>query len=299
MSTNPAQFLNLESEFTNPKLAQTVILPVPYEGGASHGKGAANGPRAILEVSRNFELYDEVYRKEIHTGGIATLAPADTSGDPRNAMENIRAEAAKWIKSGKFLVGLGGDHSVSFGLFGGAQEAHPDLACIQIDARPDLHNIYANDPLSHVCVMSRIRELKAQTLHLGIRSMSAAEAQRIQNEKIETIRMHEYYQKKVDVGRILATISERVYLTIDVGCMDWSVIRSTSAPEPGGFTWREMLDLLDIIFKDKNVVACDVMELAPKENDVNSVFAAARLVFKLIAMKHSIEHIGRMDGLVI
>ncbi len=299
MSPNPAQFLNLEPEFTNPKLAQTVILPVPYEGGASHGKGAANGPRAIIEVSRNIELYDEVYGKEIHTGGIATLAPVDTSGDPRTVMENIRAEAAKWMKNGKFLIGIGGDHSVTFGLFGGVQEAHPDIACIQIDARPDLRNIYANDPLSHVCVMSRIRELKAQTLHLGIRSMNAAEAQRIKNEKIETVRMQEFYQKKVDIGRILATIGERVYLTIDLGCLDWSVIRSTGTLEPGGFTWREMLELLDMIFKDKNVVACDVMELAPKENDVNSAFAAARLVFKLIAMKHSIEHIVRMDGLVI
>lgn len=290
-------FLGLPPEFSNPENAGTVILPVPYEGGVSWGTGTLNGPKAIIKASHYVEWYDEVYRVEAQDTGVATLPAVDTSGEPEEVLDNVRDAAAQWVGRGKFLVTLGGDHSVTGGAFRGVQRVHQELACIQIDAHADLRDSYDGSRFSHSCVMSRIRELTPDTFQLGIRSMSAEEARRVQEEHIRLVTMHDY-RRGIDLAAHIAPLPEKAYLTIDVDSLAWSVIRSTGTPEPGGFMWHELMEVLDTIFHCKEVVACDVVEMAADPNDVNSAFAAAKLVFKLIIMKRGIEHYSRMDGLV-
>jgi agmatinase len=72
---------------------------------------------------------------------------------------------------------------------------------------------------------------------------------------------------------------------VDVDCFDWSVVRSTGTPEPGGFHWDEAINLLTKLFQMKTVVGCDVVELSYAPDDPNSPFAVAKLIYKMIGFK--------------
>ena len=87
----------------------------------------------------------------------------------------------------------------------------------------------------------------------------------------------------------LDAITESVYLTVDVDVFDWSVIRSTGTPEPGGFLWDEGLALLQQIFDQKEVIGIDVVELSDDPSDHNSAFAVAKLIYKMLGFKLAAE----------
>ncbi len=298
MNRESAQFLNLPPEFCDPRQAGTIILPIPY-GESSRGAGAAGGPRAIFKASQNLDPYDEVFKQEIHLDGVATLPFIDVSDEQALVMTKIKSEAARWIEQSRFLVTIGGGHSVTIGAFAGVRRTYSELSCVHIGAHADLRDEYNGNSLDDACVMTRIRERGAPVLLLGARSISAGEARRAGADGVDVVYMQDFHKGRINIERSLKSVGERVFLSIDVNGMDWSVIRAASRPEPGGFTWREMMDLLEVVFKDKDVVACAVTGLAPRPEDPNSSLAAARLVFKLIAMKQCIEHIQRIDGLVV
>jgi agmatinase len=193
--------------------------------------------------------------------------------------------AKKLLDLRKFVVLIGGDHSISVAFAQAIKTVHGPFSVIQLDAHADLRDSYDNSRFSHACVMARIREITTDTLQLGIRSMSLEEAQRIEEENIAVCTMSSYRKGDFDIDAALAGLPEPVFLTIDVDAFDWSVIRSTGTPEPGGFTWDEALDLLKKIFDRKNVVAFDVVELSTAHQDLNSPFAVAKLIYKLLGFK--------------
>lgn len=279
------QFLDLESEFAAVETAAAVILPIAYEGGVSYGTGAAGGPDAVIDASAYLELYDEVLDAEPHRMGIATVPISELTAEPDSVQAVIQRMAGEWLQKDKFLVGLGGDHSISPALFQAARKRYGRLSVVQIDAHADLRERYEGNIHSHACVMSRIREITRHTLQIGIRSLSREEALRIRDEQIAVCTMHAYRSGRFDLDSALAALPDPVYLTVDVDAFDWSVIRSTGTPEPGGFSWDEGLTLLQRIFERKAVVACDVVELAHQPRDRNSPFAAAKLIYKMLGFK--------------
>lgn len=279
------QFLGVEEKFFNYPTSAAVLLPFPYEGGVSYGSGTAAAPEAVIDASYYLELYDEVFDCEPFRMGIATLAPPSTMASPEEMNSAIRKAAREVIKDGKFLVVLGGDHSISSGYFQELQSVYPDLGAIQIDAHADLRDSYEGSKLSHASVMARIRELTSQTLQLGIRSMSGREAKRVKEEKINLCTMVAMRRAGFSIDRQLQMLPEHVFLTFDVDALDWSVVSGTGTPEPGGFTWDEIMTLLEKIFFAKNVVGCDVVELSHNENDPNSPFAVAKLLYKIFTLK--------------
>ena len=127
--------------------------------------------------------------------------------------------------------------------------------------------------------------MTSDTLQLGIRSLSAEEAQRIRNEQIAVCTMHEFRAGGFDLTVALQRLPDPVFITFDVDVFDWSVVRSTGTPEPGGLLWDEAISLLGQIFSLKRVVGFDVVELAYDEHDRNSAFAAAKLIYKMIGFK--------------
>jgi agmatinase len=197
----------------------------------------------------------------------------------------VYAITAELIETGKFLVLLGGDHSVSAGCFRAMNEAFGPLAVIQIDAHADLRDTYEDSPESHACIMSRIREITRNTLQLGIRSMSAGEARRIERERIALCTMAQYRKGTFDLDAALHRLPERIYLTLDVDALDWGVVRTTGTPEPGGFGWDEILALLKRIFEQKQVMGFDVVELSGDPPDRNSAFAVAKLIYRMLGFK--------------
>lgn len=285
MKPYPKQFLALDPEFAAFRTAAVAVLPFPYEGGVSYGKGTALAPKSIIDASAYVEFYDEVLRAEPYRIGIATVAPPEVPDEPKAMIEAIYKVTQELLQAGKFVIVLGGDHSISSGYFRALQEKYPTLAAIQLDAHADLRDSYEGSPLSHACAMSRIRDYTRHTLQLGIRAISVEEAEKVEREKIALCTMYDLRKGRFDLDAALADLPDHVFLTVDVDVFDWSVIASTGTPEPGGLLWDEGLDMLETIFFSKNVVGFDLVELSYSETDRNSAYAAARLAYKMIGYK--------------
>ena len=289
MKMNPRQFLDLPVGYTEFKNAAVVILPVPYEGGISYGKGAAGGPDAVIAASKHLELYDEILEAEPYRMGISTVLPPEIFPDAKRMHAAVSEVTKTLIDQNKFVVMLGGDHSISIGYFKSLIAYTDQLSVIQLDAHADLRERYKDNPFSHACTMSRIRENASDTLQIGIRSMSLEEARRVERENLALCTMSAFRNGEFDITAALEALTEPVYLTVDVDVFDWSVIRSTGTPEPGGFLWDEALVLLQRIFAQKNVIGIDVVELSNEPHDRNSAFAVAKLIYKMLGFKLAAE----------
>ncbi len=283
------QFLSPEEPYSRFETAAVAILPFPYEGGVSYGKGSGRAPDAILDASAYVEFYDEVLKIEPFRMGITTLAPPKMPRQPQAVLSLLYRETKWLLEQEKFVVILGGDHSITSGAFRAYKEAYPNLGCIQLDAHADLRDEYEGSPFSHASVMARIREMTPHTLQLGIRALSLEEAQRIEKEQMLFCTMHQLRSQAFSIDQALQQLPESVFVTVDVDAFDLSVIPSTGTPEPGGFLWDEGLQILHKIFMSKNVVGFDVVELAYSPHERASAFSAARLVYKMIGFKLAAE----------
>ncbi len=285
MKCHQTPFLGIETPFSDYKSAAVAILPLPYEGGISYGAGTAMAPQAVLEASHYLEFYDEELKQEPYKAGIATIAPPDVPDNPRAMLEQLHDMVDALIRDGKWVVVLGGDHSISSGAFQALKKSSGAASVIQLDAHADLLESYEGSPYSHASVMARMRDHTPHTLHIGIRSISAEEAELAEKKSIPILTMTEYRQGKWDLEAELEKLPDPVFLTIDADVFDWSVIFSTGTPEPGGFQWHEAMRILHTIFLKKNVIGCDVVELSYRESDPNSPFAVAKLIYKCIGYK--------------
>jgi len=285
MKPHPTPFLNPPPERCTLEHARVVVLPFPYEGGISYETGTAAAPRAILEASAQLEFYDEVLQAEPVEVGIATVQPPEIPEDPRQMIETLYQTARALLDRKKFIVVAGGDHSITSGYVRALKERCDPLGVIQLDAHADLRESYDGSPLSHACVMARIREITPHTVQLGIRSISAEEARRVRQDGLLLCPLHRWRQGAFDLQGALRRLPEQVFITVDVDVFDWSVVSSTGTPEPGGLLWDEALGILKTVFNAKDVVGFDVVELAYKKDDMNSPFAVAKLIYKMIGFK--------------
>jgi agmatinase len=285
MKSHATPFLGLDSPYSDFTKSAVVVLPIPYEGGISYGPGTSQGPQAILEASHHLELYDEVLNAEFYKMGIATVKAPRIPKKPKATIDIVYQTTKDLLEKHKFTVMIGGDHSVTLGYIKALLEAYGNISVIQFDAHADLRDTYEKNPFSHACIMARIRELTTDTLQIGVRSFSAKEARTVEKENINFVTMHNYHNGQFNIKSVLKQLPDPVYISIDVDVFDWSVIRSTGTPEPGGLLWDETLGMIDKIFQLKQVIGFDIVELSGKKNDINSAFAAAKLIYKMIGYK--------------
>jgi agmatinase len=265
--------------------ARAAILPLPFERTTTYGKGTAQGPAAILHASHALELYDEELESEPFRLGVATLPPfTPPSADLAAALAEIRAEARRHLEAGKMLVALGGEHSLTSALACAARDVHGDLGVVQLDAHADLREEYEGTPWSHAAVMRRIVDAGFPTLAVGIRSLSTPEAELIRERKLPVLWGRDLHGESVlaRFRRRLEALPERVYLSVDIDFFDPALVPATGTPEPGGGAWYPTLALLRALFRRKQVVAMDVVELAPIAGQPASDFLAAKLVYKCL-----------------
>jgi agmatinase len=284
---HPKSYLNLPPALTPFEGAAVALLPVPYEGGVSWGKGAAEAPDWVIEASAYLELYDETLKREPCRMGISTVAPPELPSDPETVQHVLYPFLRDLLGTGKFVVMLGGDHSISPAFVKALHERKSPLSVIQLDAHADLRETYEETPFSHACAMSRIREITPHTLQIGVRSLSLEEAKKVDRERILVCTMRDFRKGTFDVKGALGQLPDPVYLTVDVDVFDWSVVRSTGTPEPGGFGWDEAMALLEMIFSMKAVAGFDVVELAKDPRDTGSAFAVAKLIYKMLGFRLS------------
>ncbi|MBD1881376.1 agmatinase [Coleofasciculus sp. FACHB-T130] len=283
--------------FLGPDLASTydaarvVILPIPYEATTTYRNGCENGPDAILEASGQVEYYDEELDWE--TGKDIGIYTAESIADTRNGrsvsseemLQVTRETVSQMIADGKFVIGLGGEHSITTGLVEAYQKAYPDepFTVVQIDAHGDLRYEYEGSIHNHACVMRRIVEMGLPTVQIGIRAICKEEADLIKEKNLTVFRAREIATQPDWMERAIASIpTRRVFLTIDLDGIDPTLIPGVGTPEPGGLNWYSLLSFLRQVFQNHEVIGCDVMELAPIVDSVVSEFTAAKLVYKLI-----------------
>ena len=268
------------------------VLSVPYDRTATYVKGASKGPAAIIEASAQVELYDEELETEPWKHGVETLPPLDV-GDltPEAMVEAVEGAVEGAAGSGSIPVLLGGEHSVTIGAVRALKKKYPGLSVLQLDAHADLRDSYQGSGFNHACVGRRITEL-CPLVQAGVRSLSAREAEFLSGEGsslVKTFFARDLLSGPEDKGRfnkavedIADALSEEVYITIDIDCLDPSVVPSTGTPEPGGLSWYDLLGILRAATMGRKVVGFDLVELSPIEGMVAPDFLAARLVYRLM-----------------
>lgn len=275
-------FGDFSPEYTRYENAAIIILPVPFDATSTWGKGADMGPQAILEASYNLEFYDIETDSEVFYKGIFTDQPIAEKDDPDRMVEEVAARVRGHLEAGKFIVCLGGEHSVSIGAIREHRVHYPDLHVLQLDAHTDLREEYHGSKNNHACVMARARE-RCGITQVGIRSMDSSEKSSLDPERVFFAK--DIHDQDSWMQKAVSTLGETVYLTIDLDVFDPSVLPSTGTPEPGGLGWYPVLKFLRMVFSQKNIVGFDVVELSPNSGEKSSDFLAAKLIYTLLSYK--------------
>src|SRR5205823_54086 len=170
----PMNFGGIEDEaLSSFERARVVVWPVSYEGTVSYGTGTGAGAKAIIDASRNMELYDEETDAEVYRLGIHTTVVTPPAEPPEAMMKGLLARARELVATGKFVCMIGGEHSVSAPVIQAHAEKFENLSVLQIDAHADLRDTYDGTPHSHASIMARVvKDLKLPAVQVGIRSLS-------------------------------------------------------------------------------------------------------------------------------
>jgi len=279
----PVRFGPEEAEYCPYERCSVAVLPIPYEGTVSYGGGTSKGPEAILNASLQLEAYDEELHRETADIGIHTLPPVLPAKTPSDMMRVIYEAALKPAGDNKFIVGLGGEHSLTKGILDALVEVRgKDFGVLQLDAHADLRDSYDGTPDSHACIMRRVDDLGLPCTQIGIRSLSKAEADFVEEKGRKIYFAHEIQGKSAWMDEAIDTLPENVYITIDIDCLDPSIMPSTGTPEPGGLDWYTVTSFLREVCKKKKVIGFDVAELAPIAGLQAPDFLAAKLAYRLL-----------------
>lgn len=282
-------FLAIEEEYSNYKDSKVVMLPVPYEATTSYGKGTGKGPDGIYKASHYVELFDEELNRELcfeKGNGIASLYPVQLKGlTGKKALDVIYKDVLKLIKDKKFVVTLGGEHTISTAPIKAHFDSYEDLSILHFDAHSDLRDEYEGTKYSHACFCSRVAEFTKDITQVGIRAQCKEEYEFIKKNKIKT-----FYAYAIRNGlhgknwqdKVIKGLKKNVYITFDVDYFDPSIMPSTGTCEPLGFYWEETLTLLKKLGKTRNVVGFDVVELAPRKDNSYPDFLTAKLIYKML-----------------
>ncbi len=278
----PQNFAGLVPPYSDLQAAKVVILPVPYDSTTEWHSGTREGPRAIIDASQYLELYDIELDRDIYDVGIHTLPQVQPLlNSPEKMIDRVYLIASELAKQAKFLVMFGGEHSLSLGMVQALKENFHDLCVLQLDAHADLRDEYLGTKYSHACVMRRIFEL-CNIVQVGIRSLSREEQQFLAQNHSRPFYISTPSSVSASTDEIIASLSDNVYVSIDLDVFDPSVMPAVGTPEPGGMQWHEVVNLLRAVTLHKNVIGFDLVELCPKEGTAACAFLAAKLAYKLI-----------------
>lgn len=283
MPSLPTNFGLLPAEQSEYATARVAVLPVPFERTVSYGHGTAAGPAAIVRASQSMETYDDELGGETAEIGIATLPPfLPEAFDMATAMAELESECHTHMAAGKFLLTLGGEHSLTIAPVRAARRVFGEIGVVQFDAHADLREAFEGTPYSHASVMRRVADEGIPSLPIGIRALSKPEAEFAMECGIPIVWGQELETLEPRLDALLAMLPEQVYLTFDIDYFDPSVVPATGTPEPGGGSWYPTLRLLSKVFEAKRVVAMDLVELAPLGGHPASDFVAAKLAYKCL-----------------
>lgn len=278
-------FAGIADKYVAQETAEVVLLPVPYDGTSTYGKGADKGFDAMLDAAENMELYDIETNSEVYREGIYIAPTVTEDSSPEAMCEAVKKAVQEYLKAGKFVTLFGGEHSVSIGAIGAFKDQFSDLSVLQIDAHSDLRPSYNGSACNHACAVHEASKT-TNLVQVGIRSMDRVELPYVKQDNFFT--MYKIRKQVNWIAEVIERLGKNVYITIDLDAFDPSIMPATGTPEPGGLFWYETLELLKEVMKSKNVVGFDIVELAPIEGATAPDFMAAKLYYKLLSYKFNV-----------
>ena len=276
-------WMNLPQEYSGEE-SKFVILPVEYEKEVTFGTGAAQGSQEIIRASEHLEYYDCQFDTEPFLDGVKLLDPIKTvtsesqkQHTPQEMVNTVSATVAQQTGN-RFVIGLGGDHAVTIGLVKGQEQLHEDFSVIILDAHADFRDSWNGSSLNHACVAKQVSK-KHEVVIVGVRSMDIDEKKQIDSSSdVHLLLAHEFSLDKLK--QLLPELKKKVYLSIDVDVLDSSIIRNTGTPEPAGLTWNQVVDILQLVFQEKQVIGADLVEFSPQQKSdfQGEAYSLAKLV---------------------
>ena len=248
-----------------------VVVGCPFGSNQAFRSGAEAGPSAIREWACTAEAINEVGCpiRDIRVIDCGDVGPAEATGEERwEAIVDAGTRALE-ENPNAFLLGLGGDHSVTPPLATAARNVLGEMAFILLDAHPDCFESYDGDPLSHACVVPRVWDRggfdRATTCIAGVRSYSFEELKVMDTAGlvISARQWHSSGSAAVAAKIQDLTAGMPLYISLDIDLLDSSHAPGTGYPVGGGPNVREVLTLLAEIWRYQPVVAFDIVEVAP------------------------------------
>jgi agmatinase len=288
-----SNFLALPAEFSAYDKSKIVILSAPYEKTTSYGGGTDKAPAAIIKASHYVEFLDDEFFTELcFEHGIATLPPiiyGKLSG--RAALKHLEAAVKRELESDKFVVTLGGEHTISTSPIAAHHWKYPDMSILHFDAHSDLRDTYSGTPYSHACFMMRVADEVGfpmdRVVQIGIRAQCREEYDFIKKSGI-----HTFYATNIRRGKhgnnwqesIANTLpTDEVYISFDVDYFDPAIMPTTGTPEPDGFFWNETMEIFRELKKaGKKIIGFDIVELSPDPKQKHATYLVAKLVYRML-----------------
>ncbi|MDE5416963.1 agmatinase [Labilibaculum sp. DW002] len=275
-------FAGIEDEYCSFEDAATLLQSIPYDGTSTWGKGADKAFPAFLRALENMELYDIETDSEVYKTGVHILPDIKESSSPESMCSMVYQKSNDILKTGKFPTFFGGEHSVSIGIIKAFYERYKNLTVLQLDAHADLRSEYDGSKCNHACALHNASK-NTNLIQVGIRSMDSCELPYLNRDKC--FLAEDIHRKMGWMDASLNRMTNHVYVTIDLDVFDPSIMPSTGTPEPGGLDWYTVIAYLRQVFRNKNVVGFDIVELAPQEGQKASDFLTAKLYYKLLSYK--------------
>ena len=284
---NPAAWCGLNRVGMNEEDADIVIFGIPFDEGVSFRGGAGEAPDTLRQntfcstpCTERLNYYDDL--NVVDAGNFE-------SSDRDTLFAEIEDYVAGLVKMGKKFTMIGGDHSVTIPVERGINKAlDEEFGVIHIDAHMDICDELEGDKLSHGCTEMRAMEMKntpgvENFYFIGIRSIEPDEFQFHKTHDIQVKTAYDCYHEGIEAAAedCIAKMKKfnKVYLTFDIDALDPGFAGGTGTPQFGGLTPRMVLTLLEKIFNGLNIMAFDVVEIAPKlDPSLASMFAGRKIV---------------------
>jgi len=264
--------------------SEAVIYGMPMDWTVSYRPGSRFGPARIREVSIGLEEYSPYLDRELEE--VKYFDAGDIPlpfGNAQRSLDMIEEFVDRLLAAGKFPLGLGGEHLVSWPVMKAVYKKYPDLAIIHMDAHTDLREHYEGEPLSHSTPIRKIAELigPKNVYSFGIRSGM--------KEEFQWAKENGMYIAKFEVleplKEVLPTLAGRpVYVTIDIDVLDPAHAPGTGTVDAGGITSKELLAAIhEIARSGVHVVGADLVEVAPVyDHSEQTANTASKLVREML-----------------
>jgi agmatinase len=264
-------------------MAEIAIVPVSFDSTTSYKAGSRDGATATFLASSQLEAFDEETLLDITKHGIYTHDSIGPLLPVEDMLKKIQEVVSDLLNENKFVVTIGGEHSVSIGSIKAFYEKFGRMNIIQFDAHSDLRDTYLGSKFNHGCVMRRVYDL-GNIIQIGIRAMSEEEWIFLkEKDNLPFFARNVVGNLHDSIKAILSKLEDLpTYITFDLDCLDPSIMPAVGTPAPGGLGWHDALFILKSLSENTKIVGFDVMELSPIPGYHSADFLSANLIYKIL-----------------